>query len=79
MNSPADLLVVGRIKPPLGPRKVLCVVVVTTSAYGSGFGYTAGDQPGEMRHVNHHVGADRIGDRAKPGEVYDTGIGATRR
>jgi hypothetical protein len=33
-------LVVGaaRIRPPRGPRSVLCVVVVTTSAKGTGFG-----------------------------------------
>ena len=29
----------ARINPPRGPRSVLCVVVVTTSAYGTGFGY----------------------------------------
>ncbi len=28
----------ARIRPPRGPRSVLCVVVVTTSACGSGFG-----------------------------------------
>ena len=27
----------AKIKPPLGPRNVLCVVEVTTSAYGTGF------------------------------------------
>ena len=27
-----------KIMPPRGPRKVLCVVVVTISAYGTGFG-----------------------------------------
>jgi hypothetical protein len=29
----------ARIRPPRGPRSVLCVVVVTTSAYGIGSGY----------------------------------------
>ena len=29
-----------RIMPPRGPRSVLCVVVVTTSAYGTGLGYS---------------------------------------
>jgi hypothetical protein len=29
-----------RIMPPRGPRSVLCVVVVTTSANGTGDGYT---------------------------------------
>ena len=30
----------ARISPPRGPRSVLCVVVVTTSANGTGFGYS---------------------------------------
>ncbi|MNN77575.1 hypothetical protein D3C81_1940500 [compost metagenome] len=30
----------ARIRPPRGPRRVLWVVVVTTSAYGNGFGYS---------------------------------------
>ncbi len=29
-----------RITPPRGPRRLLCVVVVTKSACGTGFGYT---------------------------------------
>ena len=29
-----------RIMPPRGPRSVLCVVVVTISAYGTGFGWS---------------------------------------
>ena len=36
----------------------------------------AGDQTGEMRHVDHQIGADGIGDRAKPREVDDPRIGA---
>ena len=35
----------------------------------------AGDQPGEMRHVDHQVGADRIGDLAEAAEVPDARIG----
>ena len=62
--------------PPRGPRRVLCVVVVTTCACGSGLGWTpARDQPGEMRHVDHETGADVVGDRAKAGEVDDPRIG----
>ncbi len=38
--------------------------------------HPAGDQPGEMRHVDHQIGADLVGDRAKPGEIDDPGIGA---
>ncbi len=34
----ADLLVIARTMPPRGPRSVLCVVVVTTWACGSGLG-----------------------------------------
>ena len=36
----------------------------------------AGDQPGEMRHVDHQIGADPVGDRAEPGEIDDARIGA---
>ena len=36
----------------------------------SGFGCcAAGDQAGEMRHVDHQVGADLVGDLAEAGEV----------
>ena len=63
--------------PPRGPRSVLCVVVVTTCACGSGLGCdAAGDQPGEMRHVDHQIGADLVGDRAEAGEIDDPRIGA---
>ena len=33
-------LSLARINPPLGPLNVLCVVVVTTSAWGMGEGYS---------------------------------------
>ena len=36
----------------------------------------AGDQPGEVRHVDHQVGADLVGDLAEGGEVDDARIGA---
>ena len=43
-----DVFVFIRMKPPRGPRSVLCVVEVTTSACGTGFGCTAGgDQAGD--------------------------------
>ena len=52
--------------PPRGPRRVLCVVVVTTWACGSGLGMdAAGDEPGKMRHVDHEIGADLVGDLAE--------------
>ena len=38
--------------------------------------HAAGDQPGKMRHVDHQIGADLVGDRAKPGEIDDPRIGA---
>ena len=38
--------------------------------------HPAGDQPGKMCHVDHQIGADRIGDRSKTGKVDDPRIGA---
>ncbi len=37
--------------------------------------HLAGDQPGEMRHVDHQIGADRIRDLAELREVDDARIG----
>ena len=37
----------------------------------------AGDEPGEMRHVHHEVGADLVGNRAKAGKIDETRIGRT--
>ena len=62
--------------PPRGPRSVLCVVVVTTWACGQRARmHAAGDQAGEVRHVDHQIGADRIGDLAEAREVDDARIG----
>ena len=36
----------------------------------------AGHEPGEMRHVDHQIGADPIGDRAEAGEIDDARVGA---
>ena len=36
----------------------------------------AGHEPGEMRHVDHQIGADPIGDRAEAGEIDNARIGA---
>jgi hypothetical protein len=36
----------------------------------------AGHEPGEMRHVDHQIGADLIGDCAETGEIDDARIGA---
>ena len=45
--------------PPRGPRRVLCVVVVTTWACGQRVGIdAAGDQAGIVGHVDHQIGAD---------------------
>jgi hypothetical protein len=45
--------------PPRGPRSVLCVVVVTTWACGNGIGMRRRRRrAGEMRHVDHEIGAD---------------------
>ena len=47
--------------PPRGPRSVLCVVVVTKSACGTGLGCTpAGDEAGDVRHVDHQRRADAL-------------------
>src|SRR5579883_3166266 len=35
----------------------------------------AGDEPGEMRHVHHEIGADLVGDPAEAREVDDPRIG----
>ena len=37
--------------------------------------HAAGDEPGEMRHVDHQIGADRIGDLAEALEIPDARIG----
>ncbi len=42
------------IMPPRGPRSVLCVVVVTKSAWGTGEGWSARrDQARDVRDVDH--------------------------
>ena len=59
-----------RINPPRGPRRVLCVVVVTTWACGNGDGCApADDQPGDVRDVRHQQRADFVGDLAELREV----------
>ena len=40
LNFLAKSSLLVKIKPPRGPRNVLCVVVVATSAYGNGLGCT---------------------------------------
>ena len=68
---------IDRMSPARGPRSVLCVVLVTTCACGTGDGYRPdGDQAGEVRHVHQELGADLVGDGAEGGEVDDAGIGA---
>ena len=58
-----------RIMPPRGPRSTLWVVKHTTSAYGTGTGSPAGDQPDEVGGVDHELGADLVGDLPERGEV----------
>ena len=61
--------------PPRGPRKLLCVVVVTNCACGIGLGcWPAGDQPGDVRHVDEKQRADRIGDLPEPRKIDDARI-----
>jgi hypothetical protein len=56
-----------RIMPPRGPRRVLCggrgghVGVRDRDLDGA-----AGDETGEMGHVDQQVGADAVGDLAEP-------------
>ena len=46
--------------PPRGPRRVLCVVVVTKSACGHRARmHAGGDEAGDVRHVDEQIGADR--------------------
>ena len=50
-------------KPPRGPRSVLCVVVVTKSATGTGLSCRPGrDQAGVVRHVDEQLRAAIAGD-----------------
>ena len=39
----------------------------------------ARDQPGEMRHVDHEIGADLVGDRAEALEIPDAAHRPSRR
>ena len=56
-----------RTKPARGPASVLCVVEVTKSQCGTGFGCRpGGDEPGEVRHVAHQHRPDLVGDLAEP-------------
>ena len=41
--------------------------------------HAAGDEAGEVRHVDQVEGADFVGDLAHAGEVDGAGIGASRR
>ena len=52
-------------KPPRGPRRVLCVVVVTKSGVGNrGRMLACGDKARDMGHVYHKHRPDLIGDLA---------------
>jgi hypothetical protein len=65
------------MSPPRGPRSVLCVVVVTKSACGTGVGMHAGrDQTGDMRDVGKEVRADAPGDLTHAREVDHAGVRA---
>ena len=41
--------------------------------------HAAGHEPGEVRHVDHQLGADLVGDLAEGAEIDDARIGASRR
>jgi hypothetical protein len=62
--------------PPRGPRRVLCVVEVTTCACGHRVRvHAGGDQAGDVGHVDEQVGADLVGDGAEARPVDDLRIG----
>ena len=53
------------------------MVVVTTSANGTGFGYTpAATRAGDVGHVDEQVGTDFVGNGAEAREVEDLRVGA---
>ena len=37
--------------------------------------HTGGNKAGEMRHIDHEISADAIGDFTEAGEIDDTRIG----
>ncbi len=58
--------------PPRGPRRLLCVVVVTKSAVRDGAGMDAGgDQAGDVGHVDEEEGPGFVGDLAHAGKIDD--------
>ena len=57
----------AKIIPPLGPRRVLCVVIVTTSAYGNGGTIgTVGNKTRFMGNICHIKRADFASDLSHP-------------
>ncbi len=72
--KPASL---QRIRPPRGPRRVLWVVKVTKSAWGTGLGWSpAGHESGDVGDVREQHGADLGRDHREPFEVDDARVGA---
>ena len=70
----------ARIMPPLGPRSVLWVVVVTTCAYGIGLSWKpAATRAGDVGHVHHQVRARLVRDLPEPLKVDLPGVGAGPR
>ena len=66
---------VDTMQPPRGPRSVLCVVKVTTSACGTGFGmHAAGDEAGDVRGVEEEQRADLVGDLAERHRIDDARV-----
>jgi hypothetical protein len=65
-----------RMTPPRGPRRVLCVVEVTTSAMRHRVRVeTGGDQAGVVRHVDPEDGADFLGHLGEALEVDAQRVG----
>lgn len=64
-----------RIMPPRGPRRTLCVVAQTTSAYGRGSAPLPGDQPHRVGGVHDQVRPDLVGDLPEHRVVGVAGVG----
>ena len=73
----ADLLVVARGSCRRAGRAASCAWSWSRHARAAaGSGWTPpATRPGEMRHVDHEIGADRVGDRAEAREIDDARIG----
>ena len=62
--------------PPRGPRRVLVVVQVTMSAWGTGVGvHAGGDETGDVGHVDEETRVDGFRDGGHAFEVDRARVG----